>query len=65
MKLSNSFRTCDFCGKHKGGNFNSIDHSECSKKLQKTREIKTHRNKASKYAYSEKNITKLLKVVGD
>ena len=63
MKLSNSFRTCDFCGKHKGGN--SIDHSECSKKLQKEREIKTFRNKTSKYAYSEKSITKFLKIVGE
>ena len=63
MKLSDSFRTCDFCGKHKG--YNSIDHSECSKKLQKTREIKTYKNKASKYAYSEKSITKFLKAMGE
>ena len=65
MKLSNSFRFCDFCGKHKGGNFNSIDHSECSKKLQKEKEVKTYKNKASKYAYSEKSITKLLKNLGE
>ena len=63
MKLSNSF-TCDFCGKHKGGSF-GIDHSECSKKLQKEKERKTFRNKASKYAYSEKSITKFLKNLGE
>ena len=64
MKLSDSFRFCDFCKKHKGGAF-GIDHSECSKKLQKAKEIKEFRNKASKHAYSEKNITKLLKIVGE
>ena len=65
MKLSNSFRTCDFCGKHKGGNFNSIDYSECSKKLQKEKEVKTYKNKASKHTYSEKSITKFLKNLGE
>ena len=64
MKLSNSFRTCDFCGKHKGGSF-GIDHSECSKKLQKEKEVKTYKNTASKYAYSEKSITKFLKNLGE
>jgi hypothetical protein len=48
MKLSNTFRVCDFCGKHKG--YNSVDHSECSKKLQEARTIKNIGNTKSKYA---------------
>jgi hypothetical protein len=65
MKSMGNYRTCDFCGKFKGGNFNPIDHSECSKKLQEARKIKPFRSKASKYTYSEKNITKFLKSLGE
>ena len=62
MKFAKHFneRKCPVCGGHKG--FSGIDHSECSKKLQKHGTAR--RKKASK-TFGEKYINELIKFINE